>query len=168
MTVSIRDYHDTDYQACRSLWAQLTQRHRDIYDDGMIGGDDPGGEIDAFLKKPGLARMWVAEQGDKVVAFCGLLVDGEGGEIDPIVVDGVRRSSGIGGRMLEIAIEEARRRGVRFLSIKPVARNVEAIRLYARTGFDIVGQIDMFMDLTEATPREWMDGMELHGVPLRY
>ena len=40
--VVVRDYADGDYDAGRSLWAELTEYHRSIYGDPSIGGDDPG------------------------------------------------------------------------------------------------------------------------------
>ena len=165
MDVRLRSYDDADLSVCRDLWRELTQRHRDIYDDQTIGGRDPGIEFDAFLaRKP--TRVWVAEDTGKVVGLCGLLVaDGEA-EIDPMVVRSDLRSRGIGGRMIGHAIAEARQLGARSLSVRPVARNVEAIKLYHQAGFRILGHLDMFMDLVGE--RQWKPGIELHGQKFRY
>ena len=65
-------------------------------------------------------------------------------------------------------VEEARRRGVRSLSIKPVARNIEAMALYHDVGFRTLGHIDMFMDLQEGMDRDWRHSIELHGLDYRY
>ncbi len=42
----IRDYAPADLPVCRELWRALNRRHREIYDDLTIGGDDPGMEFD--------------------------------------------------------------------------------------------------------------------------
>lgn len=164
MNVAIRHYHPSDYQSCRELWAELTQRHRDIYGDPTIGGEDPGAEFDDHLKKSNLVATWVAVKDGDVIGFCSLLVEGGGGEIDPIIVRTAERSRGIGRRLLDVGIEEAKRRRMRSLSIRPVARNVAAIELYHEVGFRTLGHLDMFMDLTdESTPGKWKPGITIHG-----
>ena len=60
MKPSIRKYGPSDYQSCRALWVELTQRHREIYGDPGIGGDDPGGGLDPYLANAGLRGPWVA------------------------------------------------------------------------------------------------------------
>ena len=64
----IRDYQDRDRSTCRALWAQLTQWHRDLYDDQSIGGDDPAGWFDRYLEEKEPVAVWVAELDLKVVA----------------------------------------------------------------------------------------------------
>ena len=103
----------------------------------------------------------MAEQSGEIVGFVSLLVEGKEGEIDPIVVKSESRSRGIGKQLLDLVIEEARRRDVRSLSIRPVARNVEAMALYHEMGFRNLGHIDMFMDLQGGT--EWKYSIEIHG-----
>ena len=67
MNVSIRPYAPSDLDACRALWRELTQRHRDIYGDPKIGGSDPGSEFDAHLAHPKLAGVWVADNDTGIV-----------------------------------------------------------------------------------------------------
>ena len=38
---TVRGYEARDLEACRGLWVELTQKHRDIFDSPEIGGDDP-------------------------------------------------------------------------------------------------------------------------------
>ena len=52
LDVSIRAYEPRDLQACRALHAELVVRHREIYGDPTIGGDDPGAGFDDHLVKP--------------------------------------------------------------------------------------------------------------------
>jgi hypothetical protein len=47
--ITIRPYGDSDLEPCRTLWAELTRRHREIYGDPSIGGDDPGAYFDDHL-----------------------------------------------------------------------------------------------------------------------
>lgn len=168
MTLTVRQYAPSDLEACRSLWSELTQRHRDIYDDQTIGGDEPGLAFDSHLQKPDLAGTWIAEQGEKVVAFASLLADGGEGEIDPIVVRPDLRAQGIGTVLLHLVIDEAKRRGIGSLSIRPVARNVEAMALYHELGFRTLGHIDMFMELGAGSARTWKHGIEIHGRDYTY
>ncbi len=160
MNIHVRDYTDSDYDSCRALWVELTQHHRDIYEDQSIGGDDPGAEIDNHLDDPKRGATWVAERDGQVLGFCSLY---EGGEIDPVVVTLDERSKGIGQALLEMAIDEAKSRGMRNVSIQPVARNVDAMRLYRRMGFRILGHIDMTLDLSGRADREWKSGITIHG-----
>jgi GNAT superfamily N-acetyltransferase len=156
VSLSIRPYQPSDLEVCRDLWRELTQRHRDIYEDPTIGGEDPGMAFDAYLENPHLAAVWVVEQEGVVVALSGLLLEGEEGEVEPIVVRSGERSKGIGRQLLEHAIDEAKLRGVRFLSIRPVARNIEAISLFHRAGFHALGHLDLTMDLTDRVLQELM------------
>ena len=162
MKIDIREYTVSDYDACRALWVELTQHHRDIYDDQSIGGDDPGAALDNHLNNPKRTITWVAEGESVVLGFCSLNAEHDAGEIDPIVVHKGDRSQGIGGALLETAIEEAKVRGMRNASIQPVARNVDAMRLYRRVGFRILGHIDMTLDLSGKVPG-WKPGIAIHG-----
>ena len=168
MNVDIREYTDADCDACRALWVELTQHHRDIYDDQSIGGDDPGAELDPHLADPKRLKTWVAERDGVVLGFCSLNGEHGSGEIDPVVVHRDDRSQGIGRALLETAIEEAKSRKIPHLSIQPVARNVDAMRLYREMGFTILGHIDMTLDLSGRTDREWKRGIAIHGEVYRY
>lgn len=166
MNVSIRPYQPVDLETCRELWRELTQRHRDIYDDQTIGGDDPGPAFDEHLGRKDLVGVWLAERDGEVLGLCGLLVEGDGGEVEPIVVRAAERSKGIGRQLVERAIAEARERGVRFLSVKPVARNIEAIAFFYEAGFGMLGHLDLFMELSRPMPRR--PGITIHGHEFTY
>ena len=168
MNVVIREYQDRDFESCRQLWSELTQRHRDIYSDQSIGGDDAGVHFERYLKKTNLAGPWVAEENSVVVGMAGLFVEGDEAEIEPIVVRAGFRSRGIGTLLLERLKAEAKARGVGYLSIRPVARNVEAIRCFHRAGFSLLGHIDMFLDLANESDQEWVEGVTIHGHAFRY
>jgi GNAT superfamily N-acetyltransferase len=164
----IREYEEQDFENCRKLWEELTQRHRDIYFDPSIGGDDPGSAFERYLKKTDLAGLWVVEHDGLVVGMAGLLVDEDEAQIEPIVIGSDFRSKGIGTLLLETLRLEAKGRGASFLSIRPVARNIEAIQCFYRAGFSLLGHIDMFIDLSNDNDQGWQDGVTIHGNNFRY
>ena len=166
--MEIRKYAPSDRQQCRSLWAEMTQRHRDIYDDPTIGGENPGLEFDAHLSRVGSERVWVAAGGREVVGFVSLIVEGEEAEVEPIVVAGGQRDRGIGKELLRHAVQEAKRIGVLVLSVKPVARNTEAISFFYEAGFTTLGHIQLFMWLGSSSPGQWKPGPELFGKQFHY
>jgi len=165
MDVIIRAYVPGDRAACRALWCELTEHHREIYEDAGIGGDDPGGHFDEYLAHPHFVAAWVAELGGRIVGLTGLLRGEDGVEIEPVVVRRAQRSRGIGRRLVEHVIAEARERGERSLSIRPVARNAGAIRHFLRAGFSVVGRVELFQSLVDSD-RTWRPGVTLHGQEL--
>jgi len=168
MNITIRKYQNDDLAACRNLWVELTQHHRDIYQVPDIGGSDPGTAFDEYLKNEGLHGPWVAESQGVVVGMTGLLVNGSEAEIEPVVVSTDFRSKGVGKKLVSHAVAEARKRDVRFLSVKPVARNIEAFSFFTALGFNTVGHIELFQELEGAGERQWMSGMKLHNKNLKY
>lgn len=160
--IRIRQYKQSDLESCRTLWVDLTQRHRDIYGDSTIGGKDPGRYFDEHLARVGERNIWVAESEDGVVGMVGLIQEDEP-EVEPIIVAQEYRNKQIGMKLLEHVIGKARELGLRYLSIRPVARNVEAISLFHRTGFNILGHIEMFMDLSPEPRISWKPGPQLLG-----
>lgn len=168
METEIRTYRPGDLESCRRLWTELVERHRLIYDDETIGGDDPGREFDEHLLLAGEAHIWVATRSGAIVGLTGLLVTGEEAQIEPVVVTARMRSSGVGAQLVEAARSEARRLGVRFLNVSPVARNVEAIAFFVREGFGSVGHLNLFQDLGGEIERTWRSGLTIHDHPLSY
>jgi GNAT superfamily N-acetyltransferase len=159
--VEIREYLASDLAACRELYAQLVEHHREIYDDGSIGGDDPGSGFDDYLALPERVVSWVAIEDDRVVGLTGLLWEGEESTIEPVVVDRSCRRRGWGRALVETAIEEARRRGATDVNIKPVARNASAIQAFHELGFRTLGHLQLFVSL-ERDDAYWRRGPEIH------
>jgi GNAT superfamily N-acetyltransferase len=166
--VTVRPYAEGDYHACRSLWGELTVYHRGIYGDPTIGGDDPGAGFDDYLATSNWAGSWVAELDGRVVGLTGLFDHGSSGEVEPVIVTAAARDKGIGRLLISRVIDEARARGHEYLAIRPVARNVSAIRRFHAAGFRALGgHVDLTMDLA---PRrhEWLSGASLHGLDFGY
>jgi GNAT superfamily N-acetyltransferase len=165
--MEIRPYRSEDLEACRELCRELTQHHREIYDDPGIGGADPGVHFDEYLAHPKLLGAWVAVDAGAVVGLTGLLGKGDEVEIEPVVVGTAHRARGIGRRLLERMLDEARARGAKSVSIRPVARNALAIRRFHEAGFRTLGHIELFSRL-DPSPQEWKPGPRLHGREFRY
>ena len=141
----IRDYTPDHYAACRDLWAQLTQHHRDIYSASSIGGDDPGADFDNYLELATRTATWVALSAGAVIGMAGLLIDGDEAEIEPVVVASTHRRQGIGTQLVQHAIAVAAARGMTSVSAKPVARNANALRFFRAAGLSVIGHVELFV-----------------------
>lgn len=168
MDVQVREYAPDDLHACRGLWAELTEHHREIYGDPTIGGDDPGSGFDDYLETPNRVTSWVAVIDGEVIGLTGLFDHGSSGEVEPVVVTGTRRHQGIGQALIEQVVSAATQRGYEYLAIRPVARNVTAIQSFYQLGFRTLGgHIDLTMDL-KSRRHPWREGVNLHGLDFHY
>ncbi len=165
--VEIRAYRDSDHDACRELWAALTDHHRTIYAAPHIGGDDPGADFDRYLADPKRQASWVAVSGGAVVGLTGLLIDSEEAEVEPVIVHPEHRRRGIGKELVATVVAEAKQRGLGAISIRPVARNAGALAAFRSMGFTTLGHVELFMPLHETTT-EWRAGIEIHGETYDY
>jgi GNAT superfamily N-acetyltransferase len=166
MNVQVRAYQETDVVACRDLFVELTLHHRALYRDPTIGGEDPGGAFDDHLRHHNLVAVWVAEAQGMVVGLCGLLVAGDEGEVEPIVVHPSYRRAGIGHSLLERAVDEARGRGLRYVNVRPVARNTDALRFFAAGGFGLLGRFELSMALTPEAGEKLDEPFTIDGLTL--
>ena len=166
---TVRKYESEDREQCRSLWRELTERHREIYDDPRIGGEHPEDYFDKHLGKDGADNLWVATEGSNVVGLIGLMVVDDETEIEPLIVSRAHRGKGIGKQLINRAIDEARKRGVKLLNIRPVARNTKTIRFLHKQGFTNLGYIELFIDLTDPSARySWKPGPTIFECDFNY
>jgi N-acetylglutamate synthase-like GNAT family acetyltransferase len=163
--MTVRGYRDEDRDACRGLWVELTQTHRDLYSAPEIGGDDPGSYFDEHLELVGPENVWVAERDGQVVGFTALIAKEKHAELEPIVVSGEHRGEGIGRALAETVISTAKERGMRQVIVRPVGRNADAIGFFHSRGFDSVGQIELILDLVN--PDRWQAGERFAGRDFR-
>jgi N-acetylglutamate synthase-like GNAT family acetyltransferase len=165
--ITIRRYRPEDLESCRVLWVELTKWHRHIYQSPDIGGSDPGRHFDEHLSRVSPEDIWVAEVGGQVVGLVGLILGENDAELDPLVVSTSYRGRGIGRQLAKAAIETARAAGVHQLTVRPVARNEQAIRFFHELGFDILGHIDLFMDFAPTDRQSWRSGERVAGKDFR-
>lgn len=181
-SVTIRSYRATDHRDCRQLWAEFTEAHRALYEppaDGDVArvrrtgdadppGGDPGAAFEEYLTRLDLSGMWVADdEGAGAVGLVGLILDGAAGAVEPVVVTAGRRGEGIGRALLSHVADQARRRGLRRLTIAPASRNLDALRCLHAAGYDALANVTLAIDLSPHESR-WQDGVDLHGLRFRY
>jgi GNAT superfamily N-acetyltransferase len=165
--VKIRNYQSDDLAACRALWVELTEWHRQIYDSPQIGGSDPGRKFDEHLEQVGRERILLATSGGEVVGMVGVLPGESANELEPIVVSERWRGRGIGRRLAESVVDEARAAGARQLLTRPVARNAAAIRFFHGLGFDALGQLELMLDFRPSAEQVWRPGAAIADRELR-
>jgi len=158
-TINLRRYQESDLEQCRSLWRELVEWHRKIYSDSSIGGDTPELFFDKHLVKVGADGVWVAAREDSVVGLIGLEIENEEGTIEPVIVSKNYRGQGVGKRLVEKAVDEARKRGVKHLNVMPVVRNKRAIHFLHEMGFNNLGHVQLFMDLSG---KKWKSSLKLY------
>jgi GNAT superfamily N-acetyltransferase len=165
--VEVRSYQPADLDACRSLWVELTEWHRQIYGSPEIGGADPGRKFDEHLERVGAQRIWLATIGGDVVGMVGVIQTEDEIELEPIVVGEQWRGRGIGRQLAERVAAEARAAGMGQLLARPVARNVAAIRFFHDLGFDALGQLELVLDFRPAPDQVWRPGATIADRDLR-
>ena len=165
MSLIIRHYQKDDREQCCSLWRELTEWHRQIYQDQTIGGERPEDYFDKHLAKVGSERLLVAIDDSRVVGFVGLIVEGNEAEIEPLIVCKAYRGKGIGKQLIETVTSEARKIGVRLLNVRPVARNMKTIKFLYKQGFKNLGYVELFMDFSDYV---WKQGPEIFGCKFNF
>jgi len=165
LSFTIRKYENQDKEQCRTLWRELTEWHREIYQDSTIGGEHPEDCFDKHLATVGPDQLWVAVYDSKIVGLVGLMLKGEETEIEPLIVSKQFRNKGIGTKLIETVVSEARKKEAKHLNIGPVARNVKAIEFLHKRGFQNLGYIHLFIDFSK---RSWKSGPKIFGYKFKY
>ncbi|MBM3908451.1 MAG: ribosomal protein S18-alanine N-acetyltransferase [Gemmatimonadetes bacterium] len=84
-------------------------------------------------------RLRVLEDEAGVAGYSVVWVSGEECELANIAVDPAHRRGGLGARLLDASLDEARREGLMVMFLEVRASNDAAKRLYASRGFHEVG-----------------------------
>jgi hypothetical protein len=84
--IRIRNYQRSDRDVCLSLWRELTEWHREIYQDPTIGGDSPEEQSDKHLAKIGPPKIGVPTINSEVAGLTGLDASTLESEIKPLIV----------------------------------------------------------------------------------
>ena len=91
-----------------------------------------------LLKRPD-AELWVAEAEDRVLGYAVVWYMADEAELGNLAVEPDSRRRGLGRRLLERAIQAARRREAKRIFLEVRASNEAAQRLYERRGFRAMG-----------------------------
>ena len=81
--------------------------------------------------------IWVAEVAGEVAGMIALTSDGPSGELEDFMVDPIFQSRGVGAALMNVLLEECRRRGLQRIGLD-ADPNAEPI--YRRFGFSTVGR----------------------------
>jgi GNAT superfamily N-acetyltransferase len=122
--------------------------------------EDSAAELDAYIDD---GDVLVALAGDDVLGHLQLVTHGDRCEIKNMAVRTERRGGGIGRRLVNAALDDARRRRARSVEVATAAADVGDLRFYQRCGFRLRAvERDAF------TPAGgYADGMTIDGVALR-
>jgi ribosomal protein S18 acetylase RimI-like enzyme len=129
--LTIREFEAGDEAAFRSLNEEWIRRYFVIEPKDEASFADPRGSI---LDRGG--RIFFAVQDRQPVGCCALLSMESGGfEVAKMAVSESYRGNGIGRRLLEKAVAEARAAGAHRLYLETNKKMQPAIRLYESIGF---------------------------------
>jgi [ribosomal protein S18]-alanine N-acetyltransferase len=88
---------------------------------------------------PATRHYLVADDGGRVLGYAGLAATRHEADVQTIAVDPDRQGEGLGRRLLDALLAEARRRGCADVFLEARADNERALELYRRSGFEQVG-----------------------------
>lgn len=128
----------------------------------------PSRDLRRLDKNSQLSQIWVACSDKAILGLCGLLVYEGESEIEPLVVDPDHRNLGIGSVLVERAISRSRELGAKFVNVRPVARNVDAIRFFHRAGFGLLGRLELSIALNSTPSTSSERTANLHGLRFDY
>lgn len=86
------------------------------------------------------ARLIVADRAGEVVGYAAVWFAADEGELGDIAVDPERRREGVGRRLVDAVVEEARRREAQQIFLQVRESNRAALRLYEAAGFRKAGR----------------------------
>jgi ribosomal protein S18 acetylase RimI-like enzyme len=112
-----------------------------------------------ILSDPEVGDFCLAEEGGNSIGMVGLLytvstaLGSRVALLEDVIVDPAHRSVGIGGQLLDYALDLARRRGCARVTLLTDVNNTQAHRFYERHGFVKSGMIPMrFMVVSNSCP----------------
>lgn len=135
--VTIRQAREADYPALRRLILAGLEEH--------WGTLDPRCNLDLENMQQAYAgaAFLVASQGGELLGCGALIPRGEdSGEVVRMSVRADLRRSGLGTRLLQALVAEARRRGMRRIILETTSTWTEVVSFYLRNGFRITHHQD--------------------------
>ncbi|WP_420636148.1 ribosomal protein S18-alanine N-acetyltransferase [Candidatus Palauibacter sp.] len=93
-----------------------------------------------LLRRRDACLFSAVAEGERVVGYAAVWFAGPQGELGDLAVDPVERRGGIGARLVEAVLAEARSRGARQIFLEVREGNRGAQGLYRGCGFEVVGR----------------------------
>lgn len=85
-------------------------------------------------------QFWVARSDDRILGYVGLAVSGPQADILTLASDPEYRGRGLGGRLLDVALDAAGVAGVEAMYLDVRDDNEPAIHLYTTRGFETINR----------------------------
>lgn len=161
MAATIRDARDSDEAGLIELVGSVFAE----YPNCVLAVDEEIPELrhiaTSFAEWNG--RFWIAERQGRVVGCVGLTPahDPGGIELKKLYVSASERKSGLGSRLTDLVVAEARARGARFIDLWSDTKFETAHRFYENRGFERNGVTRELFDLSETV--EYYFRRELTG-----
>ena len=109
-------------------------------------------QVDHELDRLSLDRWYVvAEQREDVVGYCGIFLSPPDADVQTVAVDPGAQGAGLGGRLVDAAVQMAWRQDCTRIFLEVRADNTAALRLYQAAGFTKLGiRRNYYADGTDA------------------
>ena len=149
-----------DDRAATSVRVALHTGRREELRALFAMAEDSEAQLEAYLDA---GDVLVATADGEIVGHVQIVDAGDGhSEIKNMAVDASYRRRGIGRRLVEAAIDEARGRNASRLVVATAAADIDNLRFYQRAGFRLGGiDRDVFTAAAGYAPRTVVDGIEL-------
>ncbi len=95
--------------------------------------------IATYMEK-GNTIFLVAKDGERVIGYVAIVCVLDEGNLVSIAVRKEHRNRGVASELLDIAYEEASKRGVTSINLEVRESNEAAIKLYEKEGFEFIGE----------------------------
>ena len=134
---AIRPFQPRDYPICVEMYGELRRFHQTLQEAPNALYRTTQEEFDGILSElRENGELWVAVLGTALAGFVTVRVAEEDrAEIPHLYVRKSHRGRGIGQRLVEAAMEWARRRGRKWIRAMAIIENREALEFFTRIGF---------------------------------
>ena len=123
----------------------MAQKHlADVAELERLCFSEPWSEASLALLLTDAAVGYVCELDGRAVAYVGMMLAYDEGQITNVAVHPDARRQGMGRALMETAAREARARGLLQIALEVRASNQAAISLYERDGYAIAGRRPRF------------------------
>jgi ribosomal protein S18 acetylase RimI-like enzyme len=152
---NLREFSINDLDECISLYRQMVDHHREIYEDNTIPYNDEYIREKLQRTDDNYIKM-VAEKSKHIVGLLTIDIKGRTCELDEILVDKSMRGKKIGTTFVEYLKKTAIERGCTEIQVSFAARNEKALNFYHRKiGLNCLGMMQIFMPLTDKGKEQW-------------